>query len=110
MKFEIKRTVKFSKSFKKLTKKYRKLAYDYEKLIDILESGNHNAIKITENIYKIRLKNSSNPHGKSGGFRVIYFLQTAANTIYLLDIFSKTEIDNISKNKLAELAKKITTK
>ena len=89
MSFRVERTDKFSKSFKELAKKYKKFASDYEKLIDTLESGDHNAVKVTENIYKIRLQNSSNPKGKSGGFRVVYFLKTEQSTLYLLDIFSK---------------------
>jgi mRNA-degrading endonuclease RelE of RelBE toxin-antitoxin system len=102
MKFNIERTDKFSKSFKKLAKKYKNIKQDYEKLLEILQSNN-NAIKISENIYKIRLQNSSNTQGKSGGFRVIYFLKTSKNTIYLLDIFSKSEVENIDKNKIKEM-------
>jgi mRNA-degrading endonuclease RelE of RelBE toxin-antitoxin system len=96
MKFNIERTDKFSKSFKKLAKKYKNIKQDYAKLLEILQSNN-NAIKISENIYKIRLQNSSNTQGKSGGFRVVYFLKTSKNTIYLLDIFSKNEVQNIDK-------------
>jgi mRNA-degrading endonuclease RelE of RelBE toxin-antitoxin system len=102
MKFNIERTAKFSKSFKKLAKKYKNIKQDYEKLLEILQSNN-NAIKISKNIYKIRLQNSSNTQGKSGGFRVIYFLKTSKNTIYLLDIFSKNEVQNIDKNKINEM-------
>lgn len=103
MSFEVERTAEFSKSFKKLAKKYKKIAVDYAKLIDILETGNHNAVQVAENIYKIRLENSSNHQGKSAGFRVVYFLKTEKNTIYLLGIFSKSDVGNISKAKLAEL-------
>jgi mRNA-degrading endonuclease RelE of RelBE toxin-antitoxin system len=102
MKFNIERTDKFSKSFKKLAKKYKNIKQDYEKLLEILQLNN-NAIKISENIYKIRLQNSSNTQGKSGGFRVIYFLKTSKNTIYLLDIFSKNEVSNIDKNKIMDM-------
>ena len=103
MSLKILETKGFLKSFKRLGKKYRKLVYDYEKLVDALETDNHNAVKVTENIYKIRLKNSSNIKGKGSGFRVVYFLKTKTNIIYLLDIFSKSEMDNINKNKLVEL-------
>ena len=104
MNFSIERTEKFSKSFKKLAKKYKNIASDYAKLIDTLKSGNHNAKEITQNIYKIRLQNTSNPKGKSSGFRVVYFLKTEENTIYLLDIFSKNEMTNIKTHKLLEMA------
>ncbi|MDC9726777.1 MAG: type II toxin-antitoxin system RelE/ParE family toxin [Candidatus Thioglobus sp.] len=96
-------TKKFFKSFKRLSKKYKKLVYDYEKLVDVLESNSHNATQITDNIYKIRLQNSSNPKGKSAGFRVVYFLKIEQDTIYLLDIFSKSETTNIEKHKLLEM-------
>jgi len=79
MKFKIRRTDKFSKSFKKLAKKYKEIAIDYQNLLDMLASGDHNAIKVTENIYKIRLKNSLNPKGKSGDFRVVYFFKMQVN-------------------------------
>jgi mRNA-degrading endonuclease RelE of RelBE toxin-antitoxin system len=102
MKFNIERTDKFSKSFKKPAKKYKNIKQDYEKLLEILQLNN-NAIKISENIYKIRLQNSSNTQGKSGGFRVIYFLKNSKNTIYLLDIFSKNEVSNIDKNKIMDM-------
>ncbi|WP_428087487.1 type II toxin-antitoxin system RelE/ParE family toxin [Candidatus Thioglobus sp.] len=106
MSLKIKRTIKFSKSFKRLAKKYKSIAIDYVNLIDSLESGNHNAVEISNNIYKIRLQNSSNPKGKSGGFRVVYFFKTKANEIYLLDIFSKNETNSIHKSKLQELSEK----
>lgn len=105
MKFNILESREFKKSLKKLSKKYKKLVYNYEKLINILEECNpKNAIKISENIYKIRLQNSSHPKGKSGGFRVVYFIKTTDNIIYLLDIFSKNEIDTIQKSKIIEIA------
>ncbi|SMN02573.1 hypothetical protein SPONN_1318 [uncultured Candidatus Thioglobus sp.] len=105
MSFNIERTDKFSKSLKKLAKKYKNIKKDYQYLLEILNDKNHNAIQVTENIYKIRLQNSSNPKGKSSGFRVIYFFKTKADTLYLLDIFSKNEIDNVKAHKLIEMAK-----
>ena len=71
MKYNIKRTDKFSKSFKKLAKKYKHITTDYGMLINSLESGDHNSTQVAENIYKIRMQNTSNSKGKSSGFRVI---------------------------------------
>jgi len=36
---------------------------------------------------------------------VVYFLKTNENEIYLLDIYSKNDVSNISKDKLIQLAK-----
>jgi hypothetical protein len=47
--------------------------------------------------------------GKSGGFRVIYYLATAQGYIYFLDIYAKNEKEDLSKEQLrqlSELAKK----
>jgi mRNA-degrading endonuclease RelE of RelBE toxin-antitoxin system len=87
MSWKIIKLPKFTKSAKKLAKKYKNFVNDLKILNKELNKDNNNAIKISENIYKIRLQNSSNTQGKSGGFRVIYFLKTDKNTIYLLDIF-----------------------
>jgi mRNA-degrading endonuclease RelE of RelBE toxin-antitoxin system len=105
MNLKIIKLSKFTKSVKKLAKKYKNLANDLTTLNKELNKPNNNSIKISENIYKIRLQNSSNIQGKSGGFRVIYFLKIDKNTIYLLDIFSKSEVENIEKHKIIEIVK-----
>ncbi len=103
MNLTISRTDRFTKSFKKLAKRYNKIAKDYSDLLNLLESDKHNAVSLGYDLYKICLSNSSNPKGKSSGFRVVYFLKNKDNEIFLLDIFSKNEIENISKNRLFEL-------
>jgi hypothetical protein len=41
--------------------------------------------------------------GKSGGVRVIYFLQTNEGQIVLLTIYTKSETDNVTGAKLKEI-------
>lgn len=45
--------------------------------------------------------------GKSGGVRVIYYFKKADNEIWLLTIYSKSEVDNIPAHILREIAKEI---
>ena len=45
-------------------------------------------------VYKVRLRNRSAGRGKRGGFRVVYY-EAVAKQVYLLLIYSKTEVDNI---------------
>ncbi len=52
------------------------------------------------NCFKLRLQNSSIPAGKRGRFRVIYYYRNQINKIYLLDMYSKTELENIEDKKL----------
>jgi len=43
--------------------------------------------------------------GKSGGSRVITYVQVLQTTVYLLSIFDKSEQENISDKELLELIK-----
>lgn len=42
-------------------------------------------------------------HGKSGGARVIYYWAVAANTILMLDAYSKGRKEDLTKDELKEL-------
>lgn len=66
------------------------------------------------NTYKIRLKISSKGKGKSGGARVISFVEATIlglaeitsegeTTVNLITIFDKADVDNISNKELKEL-------
>jgi hypothetical protein len=57
------------------------------------------------NCYKIRLSIASKGKGKSGGARVIAYLQISETTVYLLTIYDKSEQENISAKALEELLK-----
>ena len=63
-------------------------------------------IELGNNCFKLRLPNSSIPTGKRGGFRIVYYYRTRNIKIYLLDIYSKTELANISDKKLLEILKR----
>ncbi len=99
-------TPEFVKQVKKLAKNYKKIAYDLEELKSSLLKHPTSGIKLKHNCYKIRLANSSIPTGKSGGFRVIIYFIDTNDTIRLLLIYSKTEIDNISNKELEDILNK----
>ncbi|WP_338011296.1 type II toxin-antitoxin system RelE/ParE family toxin [Microcystis aeruginosa] len=52
-------------------------------------------------VFKVRLKNSDIKKGKSGGYRVIYYLQTQT-TIVLITLYSKTDQTDITDQAIAE--------
>jgi len=54
-------------------------------------------------LFKIRLKISSKGRGKSGGARVITFLVHQEKEIYLIAIYDKSEVENLSKEQLKGL-------
>ena len=96
----------FTKDVKNLYKKYKDIAKDLRTLESELHEDPKCGIPLGNACYKIRLKNSSVPTGKSGGFRVIYYYLDEENNLYLMAIYSKTELENISDEKIVEILKK----
>jgi mRNA-degrading endonuclease RelE of RelBE toxin-antitoxin system len=92
----------FKRDVKKLIKKYRNLKNDLKILQKELLSNNPKEIGIAlgNSCYKIRVKNSDNRKGKSGGYRVIYYLIDSDELITLLSIYSKSDLENISENEI----------
>lgn len=94
--------------FKK--KRYTKILDDIDKVVDELKAGNLIGDKLegltipaNTSAYKVRLPNSSVNIGKSGGFRLLYYVELA-NNIYLLTIYSKKDDNRIPTDaQIAEL-------
>lgn len=95
-------TPEFKKSVKKLSKRYKQISKDLKTLEEELIQDSTAGTHIGNNCFKIRLQNSSVPTGKSGGFRVIYFFKQEEN-IYLLEMYSKSDLENIEEKKLVEI-------
>jgi len=103
--FKIKPVDGFKRDFKKLAKKYKYIDEDIRKVVLELKEYPKSGIPLKHNCYKIRVANSSTPIGKSGGFRVIYYFIDERNNLYLMNIYSKTQKENISENELLKLLK-----
>ena len=93
----------FSTESKKLYKKYKNIPNDLKALGKRLNANPKAGIDIGANCYKIRLENSSIPTGKSGGFRIVYYYYDGESELYLLSIFSKRDMENISDVRVFEL-------
>jgi hypothetical protein len=91
--------------FKKLAKKYPSLKNDLQKLITILQEKPDAGIPLGHNIYKIRMVISSKGKGKSSGARVITFLVTDGQEVYLVHIYNKSQLENLNKDKILDLLK-----
>ncbi|QSZ42376.1 hypothetical protein GJV85_09750 [Sulfurimonas aquatica] len=96
-------TPEFIKQVKKLAKSYKKIPDDLESLKTQLVQNPRAGTDLGNNCFKIRLKNSSIPVGKSGGFRVVTYYIDRDNTIRLLLIYTKTQKDNITDKELSEV-------
>ena len=100
---------KFFKDLKKLKKKIPLIENDLDHLFSFLKKGKMigNQVLGFNNrdyeIYKARIRNSSQDSGKSGGFRVIYYLRCASGDIVALTIYSKTQKTTISKAEIINI-------
>jgi mRNA-degrading endonuclease RelE of RelBE toxin-antitoxin system len=108
MNFKIETIPRFEKDTKKLKKKFPKIKNDLLELINKLSKNPEIGINLGENIFKVRIPNSSIPTGKSGGFRVITYYKKDT-ILYLITIYSKTEQDNILTDKLKKIIKEEIT-
>lgn len=95
----------FSKDVKRLNKKYKSISNDLKKLQTILSENQKAGIELGQNCYKVRVANSSIPTGKSGGFRVLYYYLCGDGYLYLMAMYSKRELENISDEKILEILK-----
>lgn len=93
----------FKKDVKQLYKKNKKLVIDLISLNDILNDNAKAGIELSNNLYKIRLENTSSKKGKSGGFRVIYYYLDNDDNLFLLKIYSKTQTPNIKEEALIKI-------
>ncbi len=100
MSFKVIPTDKFKKEAKRLVKKYPSLKQELAELNAKLETEPATGTALGNNIYKIRLAIKSKGKGKSGGGRVITYVVTDNNEVYLLSIYDKSEFDNIDDNML----------
>lgn len=93
-------TPRFKRDLRELTKRYRSIHKDIKPLIDRLQAGEiigDRIAGIPYQVFKVRLKNSDIQKGKSGGYRVIYYVKTETSII-LATIYSKSDFSDISNN------------
>lgn len=107
MSYNVQVTAFFERELKALAKKHRSLKNDLAGLIDQLEQEPTTGSELGNNCYKIRLAITSKGKGKSGGARVITYVRITGNTVYLLSIYDKSELDNIADNTIKERLKKL---
>jgi len=95
----------FKRQLKRLARRYRSIKQDIQPIIEELQQGLIPGDQITGTdytLFKVRAKNSDSKRGKSGGYRVIYYLKTTTSCI-LVAIYSKSDQGDISQNTLIRL-------
>lgn len=98
-------TAEFKQNVKRLNRRYRSIRDDLQELLEQLKQGSTPGDKIqgiAYTVYKVRVKNSDIIKEKSGGYRVIYYVQSDTG-ITLLAMYSKSDQTNISTDTLRRI-------
>ena len=96
---------RFENDIRRLGKRYRRIRLDIQPLIEQLEFGKLPGDQIPGmdyTVFKVRVKNSSVQRGKSGGYRVIYYLKTR-DQILLVTMYSKSDQSDITATEVREI-------
>lgn len=102
---EIRLTPEFQVKFKALKKRYRNIQADIKPIFEDLENGlilGDQFPGMDDVVIKVRVKNSDAKKGKSGGYRLIYWVMSP-EIIVMLDIYSKSDQENITINEVRQI-------
>ena len=103
MSFELIATAFFRREAKRLAKKHRSLKDDLAELAESLAATPDSGTPLDNQCFKVRLAVRSKGKGKSGGARVITRVMSDERRVYLLAIYDKSEIENISDQELKRI-------
>jgi len=100
-------TPEFKRNVRQLAKKYRRIKSDLQPVIDSLGKGVTPGDPISRTgeeyaLFKARIRNSDSGKGKSGGYRLIYWVKSELSVI-LITIYSKTEQGDVSAQYLRQV-------
>lgn len=108
---EIRLTPEFQHKLKALVKKYRQIQADLQPILEQLQIGaslGNQIPGIGSTVMKVRLKNSDSQRGKSGGYRLIYWI-VSTDLIILLDVYSKSDQSDIEVDEIRQIIKGFST-
>ena len=110
MNFDVEVTHYFKKQAKHLIKKYPSLKHEISSLIDSLAFHPEQGTSLGKGCYKIRVPIASKGKGKSGGARIITHVQVVRLKVYMLTIYDKSELENLTDQELKEILEFIPAK
>lgn len=90
---QIEFTPEFQRNLHVLAKKYRHIRTDLEPILQQLQAGQRIGDQIQgirHTVLKVRVRNSDLQKGKSGGYRLIYWVPEPTRVV-LITIYSKTD-------------------
>ena len=106
MTYNVQLTASFKRSVKKLKRRYPHIQDDIrvgvELLLQLPQLGA--VVPNSDGIRKVCLPNRDAQRGKSGGYRLLYYLEDGdSGMLYLLFVYSKSERADVTSNELKQL-------
>ncbi len=105
--FDIFESEHFAKELKRLSKKYKNIKKDCKVFVDSINDEGSLGVDMGGGLYKARIANSDKNRGKSAGYRLVSYIKVVESEIWLVHIYDKSELENITENKLDEIIKKL---
>jgi len=100
MNFSVLATRPFERKLKQLAKKHLSIAGDLEVLEEDLKQNPTLGIPLGKDCYKIRMAITSKGQGKNSGARIITCVRVVKNTVYLIDIYDKSELETVADREI----------
>lgn len=100
MTFDIIATSFFIRELKHLAKRYPAIKQDVADLTDSLRENPALGTPLGKDCFKIRFPISGKNRGKSGGGRLVTCVRIHRETVLLLAIYDKSELENLSDSDL----------
>ena len=107
MSFNVKTISVFDRQAKRLAKKFPSLKKELQTLVNELKENPLKGTPIGHDCQKVRLAIASKGKGKSGGARVITHVIFRYGTVFLISIYDKSELENLTENEILKLIKLI---
>lgn len=107
MNYKIVPTDNFSRELKRLNKKYPSLKEEIKEFSNELSNNPKTGTPIGHGCYKVRLSTPDKPGGKSKGFRIITYIASKKEIIFLLSIYDKSETSTLKDWEIKRIIKEL---
>lgn len=105
MNYSVVLTRSFKRSVKRMEKRFRHVKNDVHIAIQVLlQSPKLGVVIPGASGIQVRVRNTDLPKGKSGGYRLLYYVEDQpAPTIHLLLLYAKSDREDVTRRELQQL-------
>ncbi len=101
--FEVKRVFRFEKDLKHILKTYPNFNKNIQVLSESLKRNPEQGESLGAGVYKVRVDIEGKPAGDRYGARVIHAIFSVVNKVYLLRVYDKSDMNDLSPSETKEV-------